>query len=64
MLKQTEASRMFQAKNADAVRTILSSGANPCVSNKNGKTAVQLCDSPDIDAVFHQELLQAVAHSK
>ncbi|KAE9547995.1 hypothetical protein FO519_008788 [Halicephalobus sp. NKZ332] len=47
----------------DAVRTLLSCGANPCVQNNDGKTAVALAASDSLKAAFLQELIQAIALS-
>lgn len=47
----------------DSVRTLLSSGVNPCVQNDLNQTAYQTATSEDIRAAFVQELLQATAHS-
>ncbi len=49
---------------ADGVRALLSSGANPCVQNENGRTALQCTVKEDVRSAFTQELLQAVAQSK
>uniref|UniRef100_A0AC34R811 Beta-hexosaminidase bacterial type N-terminal domain-containing protein n=1 Tax=Panagrolaimus sp. JU765 TaxID=591449 RepID=A0AC34R811_9BILA len=51
-------------ESVDSVRALLSSGANPCVQNNAGKTAVTLSGhSEALKAAFVQELLQAIATS-
>ncbi|TKR69115.1 hypothetical protein L596_021311 [Steinernema carpocapsae] len=48
----------------DAVRTLLSSGVNPCIQNDDGKRAIQLAgENEAIKGAFVQELLQATAMS-
>jgi ankyrin repeat protein len=47
----------------DSVRTLLSSGANPCVQNNEGKTAVVLASNEGVKAAFVQELMQSIAVS-
>uniref|UniRef100_A0A0N5AET5 Eukaryotic translation initiation factor 3 subunit K n=1 Tax=Syphacia muris TaxID=451379 RepID=A0A0N5AET5_9BILA len=47
----------------DAVRTLLSSGVNPCVQNHENKTPFQMALSKEIREAFIQEFLQATAHS-
>uniref|UniRef100_A0AC35FXL7 Beta-hexosaminidase bacterial type N-terminal domain-containing protein n=1 Tax=Panagrolaimus sp. PS1159 TaxID=55785 RepID=A0AC35FXL7_9BILA len=47
----------------DSVRTLLSSGANPCVQNDDGKTAVVSATHENVKAAFVQELMQSVATS-
>ncbi|KAK0410679.1 hypothetical protein QR680_005270 [Steinernema hermaphroditum] len=51
-------------ESVDAVRTLLSSGVNPCIQNDEGKRAIQLASENEaIRSAFVQELLQATAHS-
>jgi ankyrin repeat protein len=49
---------------ADACRTLLSAGANPCIQNDANKTPLQMAKSDAVRRVFHQELLHAIAQSK
>lgn len=48
----------------DSVRTLLSSGANPCVQNNDGKTTVVSATHEGIKAAFVQELMQSIAVSE
>uniref|UniRef100_A0A0N4ZT12 ANK_REP_REGION domain-containing protein n=1 Tax=Parastrongyloides trichosuri TaxID=131310 RepID=A0A0N4ZT12_PARTI len=49
--------------NLDAVRTLLSVGASPCIQNEDNKTPYQCAQSDDIKNAFTQEILQAAATS-
>lgn len=48
----------------DSVRTLLSSGVNPCVQNDANRTAYQTAETDEIRNAFVQELLQATAQSR
>lgn len=47
----------------DSVRTLLSSGVNPCIQDEKNRTAFQMASSKQIKAAFVQEFLQATAQS-
>ncbi|RDD46494.1 Palmitoyltransferase AKR1 [Trichoplax sp. H2] len=47
----------------DCVRALLSAGANPCISNDEGKTAYQLCNGDSMKQVYITEFFQATAQS-
>ncbi|CEF64188.1 Ankyrin repeat and Glycoside hydrolase, catalytic domain and Beta-hexosaminidase, bacteial type, N-terminal domain and Ankyrin repeat-containing domain-containing protein [Strongyloides ratti] len=49
--------------NVDAVRTLLSVGASPCIQNDENKTPYQCAENEDIKNAFIQEILQAAATS-
>uniref|UniRef100_A0A0K0FKT5 ANK_REP_REGION domain-containing protein n=1 Tax=Strongyloides venezuelensis TaxID=75913 RepID=A0A0K0FKT5_STRVS len=49
--------------NIDAVRTLLSVGASPCIQNEENKTPYQCVGNEDIKNAFIQEILQAAATS-
>ncbi|ELT94131.1 hypothetical protein CAPTEDRAFT_214107 [Capitella teleta] len=52
-----------QAGQADIVRALLASGADPGVHNAEGKTPLDITTIERVRNVFNEELLQCVAHS-
>ena len=56
--------RAVELDAADAVRALLSSGANPALSNAGGQTPLALAASEAVRGAFVQELLQAVGAAK
>ncbi|XP_062503165.1 uncharacterized protein LOC134180096 isoform X2 [Corticium candelabrum] len=46
----------------DIVRTLLASGANPCIRDKQNKTAYDLVPNEQMRNIYVSELMQATAH--
>ena len=55
---------LFQLGNADITRALLSAGADPTRTNKEGATPFEYCSDEKILRVYNEQLLEAAAHSQ